>query len=119
MDVYLPRTWALLDGSLSADDVKVASFKWRQLSGPSPVTFNPANASCTNATGLTKGHYTFQLTVTDSDGNMAVDSVSVAVYQSRYCFLFYRKFWLFHYFAYLRLSPRGAGRGYCTQSQRF
>lgn len=46
------------------------------------MTFSPENSSCTNATGLTKGHYTFQLTVVDSDGNMAVDSVSVAVYQS-------------------------------------
>jgi len=82
--VSLPQTWATLDGSGSSDDVKLTSFKWKKLSGPSAVTFVPADNAITNATGLTKGQYQFQLTVIDSDANIAVDSITVTVIQSTF-----------------------------------
>lgn len=81
--IALPQTWAMLDGSASSDDVSLVSYAWRQLSGPTPAVLLPANASRTNATSLTKGQYRFQLTVTDSDGNLAVNSVTVTVTQSK------------------------------------
>lgn len=85
--IALPQTWAMLDGSASSDDVSLVSYAWRQLSGPTPAVLLPANASRTNATSLTKGQYRFQLTVTDSDGNLAVNSVTVTVTQSKLGFI--------------------------------
>lgn len=80
--VALPRTWVLLDASESTDDIHIVSYFWKQLSGPSKVVFTPANASKTNASELTKGEYQLEVTVVDSNGNKALDSVVVTVTQS-------------------------------------
>lgn len=80
----LPRTWVILDASGSTDDIKIESFLWQQLSGPSKAVLRSFNSSKTNATELTKGKYEFQVTVVDSNGNSASDSVFVTVNQSEY-----------------------------------
>ncbi|XP_063227382.1 dyslexia-associated protein KIAA0319-like protein isoform X2 [Bacillus rossius redtenbacheri] len=81
--VSLPQTWVQLNGSRSHDDIKIAAWQWQQLSGPSKVSFSPANSSITNVTELTKGEYKFQLTVTDDSGNKATDTVTITVTQNQ------------------------------------
>ena len=68
---------------MSKGDIKIESYNWEQLSGPNKAVLTPANSSKSNATELTKGKYEFQVTVVDSNGNSASDSVFVIVNQSR------------------------------------
>lgn len=82
--VSLPQTWVSLDASTSGNDLKIKSYSWTQLSGPSKAVFTPVNASKSNVTELTKGQYEFQVTVVDSNGNQGSDSVLVTVNQSQF-----------------------------------
>ncbi|XP_060521492.1 dyslexia-associated protein KIAA0319 homolog [Cylas formicarius] len=79
----LPQTWAVLNASKSTDDNQIMSFRWEQVEGPSTVTFVSGNASTTNVTGLTKGLYTFKVSVTDDNNNVASDMVHVTVNQNK------------------------------------
>ncbi|XP_046672633.1 dyslexia-associated protein KIAA0319 [Homalodisca vitripennis] len=82
MTVSLPQTTVLLDGSKSSDDIKIVSWNWEMVSGPGKVEFSAKNESVTNVTSLTKGQYIFKLTVTDGNGNIAANTVSVTVTQN-------------------------------------
>ncbi|KAJ8953581.1 hypothetical protein NQ318_003003 [Aromia moschata] len=83
LTISLPQTWVVLDGGNSTDDNQIMEFKWEQVEGPSTVSFERANASKTNVTGLTKGVYTFQVSVTDDNKNVASDRVTVTVNQNK------------------------------------
>lgn len=85
--ISLPQTWVVLDASNSTDDNKILAFKWEELEGPSSVTFENANSSKTNVTGLTKGLYTFKISVTDDNKNIASDKLFVTVNQSEFFYL--------------------------------
>ncbi len=67
-------------GSASSDpDGAIASYQWRQVSGPgTAVIVNPASAS-TVIRGLSasSGTYTFELAVTDNNGAVGKDSIQV------------------------------------------
>lgn len=58
------------------------AYSWEEVDGPSSVNIVRGNESRTNVTGLTKGGYTFKLTVTDDNGNVATDFAYVIVNQS-------------------------------------
>lgn len=79
----LPDTRVLLDGSNSKDDIKIVSYHWELLNGPSKIEFSAVNKSMTNVTKLTKGKYTFKLTVIDDNGNKDTDIVQVEVTQNK------------------------------------
>lgn len=81
--IALPETQTVLDGSRSKDDIKIVSYHWEQVGGPSKVTFTAANECITIITKLTKGDYTFKLTVIDDNGNKDSDTVQVKVTQSK------------------------------------
>ncbi|XP_063984178.1 dyslexia-associated protein KIAA0319 isoform X2 [Diachasmimorpha longicaudata] len=81
--IALPDTQALLNGTRSMDDIKIVSYHWQQLNGPSRVQFSAANESITNITKLTKGDYNFKLTVIDDNGNKDSDVVKVKVTQNK------------------------------------
>ncbi|XP_015123990.1 dyslexia-associated protein KIAA0319 isoform X2 [Diachasma alloeum] len=81
--IALPETQVLLNGSKSMDDIKIVSYHWQQLNGPSRVLFLAANESITNVTKLTKGDYNFKLTVIDDNGNKDSDIVKVRVTQNK------------------------------------
>lgn len=81
--ISLPQTWVVLDASKSTDDNKIVAYKWEQIEGPSTVDFQQANASKTNVTGLTKGVYTFKVSVTDDNHNVATDMAYVIVNQNQ------------------------------------
>ncbi|XP_011314056.1 dyslexia-associated protein KIAA0319 isoform X2 [Fopius arisanus] len=81
--IALPDTRAILNGSKSMDDIKIVSYHWQLVNGPSRVQFSAANESITNVTKLTKGDYTFKLTVIDDNGNKDSDIVNVKVTQNK------------------------------------
>lgn len=53
ISVNLPQTWAILNGSLSTDDIKIVEYQWKQLAGPTSSNIINSNASIANATGRT------------------------------------------------------------------
>uniref|UniRef100_A0A8D8HIY1 Dyslexia-associated protein KIAA0319-like protein n=1 Tax=Culex pipiens TaxID=7175 RepID=A0A8D8HIY1_CULPI len=81
--INLPQNWATLNGSESRDDLKITSWRWRQISGPNTAVIQAGNNSIANATALTIGEYVFELTVTDEVQNNASDRVRVTVVQER------------------------------------
>lgn len=83
LTISLPQTWVVVDASNSTDDNKIMEFKWEQIEGPSTVTFQNANSSKTNVTGLTKGLYILKVSVTDDNKNVASDKLYVTVNQNK------------------------------------
>lgn len=81
--ISLPQTWVILDGKNSTDDNKIVEYKWEQIDGPSTTNILQTNETKTNVTGLTKGAYSFKLTVTDDNQNKDTDLVYVIVNQSK------------------------------------
>ncbi|XP_015434553.1 PREDICTED: dyslexia-associated protein KIAA0319 isoform X2 [Dufourea novaeangliae] len=81
--IALPETKTMLDGRKSKDDIKIVSYHWEQVSGPSSGEFSAVNESITNVTKLTKGDYEFKLTVIDDNGNKDSDTVKVKVTQNK------------------------------------
>ena len=78
--VYLPQDSAYLYGTASSDpENKIASYKWRQLSGPSSSTISNAETSMAHAKGLVLGTYQFELTITDAGGLIDKDTTLVNV----------------------------------------
>jgi lysophospholipase L1-like esterase len=67
-----------LDGSGSSDDIAIASYAWTQVSGPSVTIANPDQAIATFVAPAYTGDLQFRLTVTDSNG--AVNSDDVTIY---------------------------------------
>ncbi len=82
-EISLPTTWILLDGSASKDEVSVTDYVWTQVSGPNDAALINGTGVRANATGLTKGHYAFKLTVKNGQGNSASDVVEVTVTQDQ------------------------------------
>ncbi|XP_043477111.1 dyslexia-associated protein KIAA0319-like protein [Leptopilina heterotoma] len=81
--IALPQTETVLNGSRSKDDIKIVSYHWEQIRGPSKAEFRAVNESITNITKLTKGDYEFKLTVIDDNGNKDSDKVKVRVTQTK------------------------------------
>ncbi|XP_041775051.1 dyslexia-associated protein KIAA0319-like protein [Anopheles merus] len=81
--IYLPQTWAVLNGSESSDDIKIVAYSWQQISGPNTALIESANASIANATAMTIGDYVFELTVSDEANNNASDRVRITVVQEK------------------------------------
>ncbi|XP_043247058.1 dyslexia-associated protein KIAA0319-like protein isoform X2 [Amphibalanus amphitrite] len=74
----LPRTWAVLDGSGSHDNLRVTSWLWEQISGPTTSKIVNSTQPVANATSLTRGLYVFRLTVWDDASNSsALTNVTV------------------------------------------
>uniref|UniRef100_A0A6B2EFS6 Putative serine-type protease inhibitor n=1 Tax=Phlebotomus kandelakii TaxID=1109342 RepID=A0A6B2EFS6_9DIPT len=81
--INLPQNWATLNATDSRDDIKISSYSWKQISGPSTASIVNANATVANATALTLGSYVFEVTVVDANGNNATDKVTVKVIQEK------------------------------------
>uniref|UniRef100_T1JIP8 MANSC domain-containing protein n=1 Tax=Strigamia maritima TaxID=126957 RepID=T1JIP8_STRMM len=78
VEISLPNDTVVLDGSKSHDDVVIKEWHWQQIRcGPSVAKLDSPDSPQTNASGLTKGTYVFQLTVVD--GKKVKDSKTVAV----------------------------------------
>jgi hypothetical protein len=78
--IWLPANLAQLNGDNSYDpDNNITSYHWTKQSGPDSFIIVSPNAVVTDITGLVKGVYEFQLTVTDAEGEISKDICRVYV----------------------------------------
>ncbi|KAL3892207.1 hypothetical protein ACJMK2_004439 [Sinanodonta woodiana] len=83
LEVYLPLDNLLLDGSNSTDDKSVLSYKWYQISGPTTLTTENADRAVATAKGeIRAGEYKFNLTVKDTEGLYATETLIIMVIQN-------------------------------------
>jgi lysophospholipase L1-like esterase len=84
--VVITGDGVVLDASASSDpEGPIAAYFWEQLSGPTAALSDPAVANPSFVApdpGASVDNLVFQLTVTDSSGQSATDTVSVGVWQS-------------------------------------
>ncbi len=79
-EISLPEDKVQLNGSASTDpDGVIVKFIWIKLSGPGNPTIVTPDSAITNVKDLAEGTYVFELSVTDNDGNVARDTISVIV----------------------------------------
>ncbi|XP_071355370.1 dyslexia-associated protein KIAA0319-like protein isoform X1 [Trachinotus anak] len=78
-ELTLPVDRTTLDGSKSSDDQKIATYHWKQTSGPADVKIENADSAVATVTGLEVGRYEFTLTVTDERKLQSTDTVTVIV----------------------------------------
>lgn len=81
--INLPQNWATLNGTNSTHDIKVNTFKWTLLSGPSTSNILDKSSVIANATGLTIGTYVFELLIVDESNNNASAQTTVTVIQGK------------------------------------
>jgi hypothetical protein len=82
MVVTMPKTDTILNGSASyatAPGATISTYSWQQLSGPSTAVMANPNSAITAINSLQIGAYSFQLTVTDNEGNSGTATVQVVV----------------------------------------
>jgi Secretion system C-terminal sorting domain/PKD domain len=78
--IQLPTNNAVLDGSASYDlGGSIVAYTWTKISGPSQYAIVNSYAATTVVNNLTQGIYVFQLTVTDNDGAVDRDSMTLIV----------------------------------------
>lgn len=76
--ITLPDNDTYLTGSGQDVDGTIASYTWTKTTGGA-ATMNDTNTPTLSLTNLTQGDYTFKLTVTDNDGAIASDQVTLTV----------------------------------------
>ncbi|KAM3928442.1 dyslexia-associated protein KIAA0319 homolog [Leptodactylus fuscus] len=78
-EIIFPVKSTTLDGSKSRDDHGIVSYKWQNVSGPSPVTIQDSDKPVAIVSNLHLGAYRFRLTVKDHQGleSSAVLSITV------------------------------------------
>jgi len=77
--IKLPVDSAVLSGTATVAEGKIAAYLWSQVSGPSnPLIKSPGSAT-TTVKNLVAGTYIFQLMALDSSGETGVDMVTVVV----------------------------------------
>lgn len=76
--VTLPAAITVTGSGTDADGY-IAAYLWSQVSGPNAATITNAGSATTNITGTIAGSYIFQLMVTDEDGAIGVDTMTLKV----------------------------------------
>ncbi|KAL0967359.1 hypothetical protein UPYG_G00251240 [Umbra pygmaea] len=77
--IQLPTDWAVLDGRDSVDDHGVTRYEWAQVKGDQAINMKVTHPGLLKISGLQEGVYTFQMTVTDTQGQKSSDNVTVTV----------------------------------------
>jgi Tol biopolymer transport system component len=78
--VTLLTDTVFLDGSRSTDpDNNISGYQWSKVAGPSSFVISNASSPKTQVSNFVEGIYLFELTVTDSGGLSAKDTVQVRV----------------------------------------
>jgi hypothetical protein len=81
--ITLPTTSVTLNGALSSDpDGGISKFFWSKVSGPTQFQIGNPGSSITTVSNLVAGTYVFQLTVTDNNGAIGTDLITVIVNQA-------------------------------------
>ncbi|XP_015269172.1 PREDICTED: dyslexia-associated protein KIAA0319-like protein homolog [Gekko japonicus] len=79
LEISLPTTSTVIDGSQSTDDDQIVSYHWEELKGPLREEKVSADTPILKLTNLVPGNYTFSLTVVDSDGASNSTTASLTV----------------------------------------
>jgi len=80
LSITLPTSSVTLDGSASSSpDGSALTYSWSYVSGPAGYTIASPTGAKTSVTGLVQGTYTFQLIVTNGQGNSSTATVTVTV----------------------------------------
>lgn len=78
--INLPENTATLNGAASYDaDGSIAAYTWAKVSGPAQGTLANANAASATASSLAEGTYAYRLQVTDNNGAVSADTISITV----------------------------------------
>ncbi|MEO6228745.1 MAG: T9SS type A sorting domain-containing protein [Ferruginibacter sp.] len=77
--ITLPVNNATLIGAGTDSDGTIAGYIWRQISGPSAAAVSSTTTAVTVANNLLQGQYQFELTVTDNNGAIGKDTISITV----------------------------------------
>jgi alpha-tubulin suppressor-like RCC1 family protein len=77
--ITLPTNSTSLAGSGTDADGTIVSYKWSFVSGPGAYTIVSPTSAQTNVNGLQQGVYRFELMVTDNNGGVGRDTVTVTV----------------------------------------
>lgn len=77
--ITLPDSDAQLNSTVSDPDGSIATILWTQTSGPNTATITTNNIDDPIVSGLIAGTYTFNMLVTDDDGDTQSDNVIITV----------------------------------------
>ncbi|XP_068609574.1 low-density lipoprotein receptor-related protein 11 [Brachionichthys hirsutus] len=77
--IQLPTDWAVLDGRDSVDDHGISHYEWTLVRGETAINMKVTHPGLLKISGLQRGVYAFQMTVTDTAGQKSSDNVSVTV----------------------------------------
>ncbi len=77
--ITLPVNTVTLTGIGNDPDGTIVSYQWTKISGPTTYSIATATASTTVVNNLLQGVYQFELRVTDNQGGIGRDTVSVTV----------------------------------------
>lgn len=80
--IVSPDTDAVMAASASDVDGTIADYTWTQVTGPNTATISDNDIEDPTMSGLIVGVYIFRLTVTDDDGAVGVDEVTITVSSS-------------------------------------
>jgi len=75
----LPTNFVTIHGSANDTDGSIASYLWTKVAGPVDGTMSNTNTMSLSLSNLVEGVYSFRFKVTDNDGNIATDLVTVKV----------------------------------------
>ncbi|ELR73352.1 PKD domain containing protein [Fulvivirga imtechensis AK7] len=78
-NITLPVNSVIFNGSGSDADGSIATYLWTKRSGPSTFSLSGQSTATLTASNLVAGTYVFRLTVTDNEGAVHFDEVSVVV----------------------------------------
>ncbi|XP_028278237.1 dyslexia-associated protein KIAA0319-like protein [Parambassis ranga] len=78
-EISLPTSSTVIDGNQSTDDDKVVAWYWEEVKGPLREEKVSADTPVLTLTSLVPGNYTFNLTVTDSDGATNTTQATLSV----------------------------------------
>nr|XP_040044939.1 dyslexia-associated protein KIAA0319-like protein [Gasterosteus aculeatus aculeatus] len=82
-EISLPTSSTVIDGSQSTDDDKVVAWHWEEVKGPLREEKVSTDTAVLTLTNLVHGNYTFNLTVTDSDGATNSTQASLLVNKAK------------------------------------
>ncbi|WP_407522864.1 PKD domain-containing protein [Lacibacter sp. MH-610] len=77
--ITLPTNSVTLNGSGTDADGTIASYQWTKVAGPAQGSITNAAAAQTTVTALVQGTYRFELRVTDNNGAIGRDTMTVTV----------------------------------------
>ncbi|HEX5154188.1 MAG TPA: PKD domain-containing protein [Parafilimonas sp.] len=77
--IYFPADSITLSGSGSDTDGTITDYQWEKIDGPDQFLIEQKHQAQTVVSGLTQGIYQFELMVTDNDGDMSKDTVTITV----------------------------------------